>query len=89
MIGFDFPCGNSVIYDADKVKPIVYFEQARRQATSVVLGPEAELRDLVHGATQYVSALAVLPSDPAADALADEYFASRPSAGSRKLVKRK
>ena len=89
MIGFDFPCANSVIYDSDKMKPIVYFEQARRQATSVNLGPEAELQDLIHGATRYVTSLAVLPSDPAADALADEFFASRPNRGARRLLKRK
>jgi hypothetical protein len=89
MIGIDFPCANSVIYDSDKVKPIVYFEQARRQATSVLFGPEADLQDLVHGATRYVTGLAVLPNDPKADALADEFFASRPNRGSRKLLKRK
>jgi hypothetical protein len=89
MIGIDFPCANSVIFDSDNVKPIVYFEQARRQATSVLLGPEADLQNLVHGATRYVTSLAVLPSDPKADALADEFFASGPNRGSRKLLKGK
>lgn len=71
------------------MKPIVHFEQARRQAASVILGSEADLQDLIHGATRYIASLAVLPFDPTADSLADEFFASRPKQGARRLLKRK